>query len=226
MRAPHGPPPAKPPPPANRYGWWIGILAVIIMAYILLNTLRTEGPGSGGPANGKPLPPFATPLALSDLEGDANVATKAGQGGAGKVPACTVRGPEVLNSCALTEDGPTVIGFLFTRGAECTGSFDVMQKLSASTPGVRFAGVIIRGDRDDARKLIRKQGWTFPVGFDQDGAVANVYGIAGCPQVVLAYPGGEVLETVAGRDRAERKLAEHVAALVAAARKRGWTPKG
>jgi hypothetical protein len=224
MRAPHGPPPAAPPPPANRYGWWIGILAVIIMAYILVNTLRTEGPGSGGPAEGKALPPFATPLVLSDLEGDANVATKAGQGGAGEVPACTVRRPDVLNSCALTEGGPVVIGFLFTRGAECTGSFDTMQTLSAANPGVRFAGVIVRGDRDDARQLIRKQGWTFPVGFDQDGGVANVYGIAGCPEVVLAYPGGKVRETVAGRDRAERQLTEHVAALVAAARKRGWTP--
>jgi hypothetical protein len=219
-----GPPPAAPAPGAGRYGWYVGILAVIVMAYILLNTLRTEGPGSGGPEAGTSLPPFAMPLVLSSLEGDANVATKAGQGEAGRVPACTVRGPDVLNSCALGHANPLVVGFLFTRGAECAGSFDQLQRLSARTPGVRFAGVIVRGDREDARALVRKRGWTFPVGFDQDGGVANVYGIAGCPEVVLAYPGGEVRETVAGRDRAERELARRVAALVAESRRRGWRP--
>jgi hypothetical protein len=89
---------------------------------------------------------------------------------------------------------------------------------------VRFAGVIVRGDRGDARTAVREHGWTFPIGFDQDGGVANLYGIAGCPEVVLVYPGGKVRETVAGRDRAERGLAGHVAGLVAGAKARGWKP--
>ena len=130
----------------------------------------------------------------------------------------------MLNSCTLAADGPAVLGFFFTRGAECAGSFDALQRLAAATPGVRFAGVVVRGDRDEARKLVREHGWTFPIGYDHDGQVANLYGVAGCPEVVLAYPGGVVRETVIGRDRAERSLGEHVAALVAAARRRGWRP--
>lgn len=209
---------------SGRNGWWLGLLVFGILVYILINTLRTEGPGSSGPKAGKVLPPFAMPLALSGLEGDANVARQADQGAAGKVPACSIRRADVLNSCVLAEDGPVLLGFLFTRGAKCESSFDAMQRVLDATPGLSVAGVVVRGDRDDARKVIRKHHWTFPIGFDRDGAVANVYGIAGCPEVVLAYPGGKVRETLAGRDRAERDLAKHVRALVAASKQRGWRP--
>ena len=47
-------------------------------------------------------------LAASD-DNYVNVATKAGQGDAGNVPACSVRRPDVLNVCALWERGPVVL---------------------------------------------------------------------------------------------------------------------
>ena len=47
--------------------------AVLALAYITLNTLGTDAPGSRGVPNGEKLPPFAVPLALSNLEGDAQV---------------------------------------------------------------------------------------------------------------------------------------------------------
>lgn len=220
---PPPPPPAR-PAGASRYGWLVGVLAVVILAYILLNTLRTKGPGAEGPQPGTRLAPFAAPLILSALDGDANVAARPNSGRAGKVPACNLRRPDVLTSCGLSARGPVVLGFYFTRGARCEGSFDVMQKLAARMPGVQFAGVVVRGDRDKERKTVRDHGWTFPIAYDHDGGLANVYGIAGCPEVVLAYPGGVVRGTVVGRDRAERDLAGHVAGLVAASRARGWRP--
>jgi hypothetical protein len=220
-----GPPPPARPVTTGRYTWYVGILAVIILGYILVNSLRT--PDNDAPQASAQLAPFAAPAVLSDLEGDVNLATPDHTGDeVGKVPACDVRRPDVVNSCALVEDAPLVLGFLFTRGAECEGSFDRLQALQATERGVHFAGVIVRGDRDEARDLVRKRGWTFPIAFDRDGGLANRYGIAGCPEVVLAYPGGRVRETISGRDRAERELGRHVAALVAAARKRGWRPKG
>lgn len=204
----------SPPPPArpvntSRFSWYVGILAVVVLGYILVNTLRTES--NDAPSAGSVVRPFAVPLALSELDGDANVATKDNLGAAGEVPACSIDRPDVLTVCP---DGrPLVIGFYFSRGASCAGSFDAIQRLQARFPGVTFAGVVIKGDRDDVRDTIREHGWTFPVGYDRDGAVANVYGVAGCPEVVLADGRGRVRETVLGRDRAERELAEHVAAL-------------
>ena len=221
VQDPPPPPPAR-PPGASRYGWFIGVVVVLIMAYIAINTLRTNGPGASGPKPGARLHPFAAPLVLSGLDGDANVATKPHSGGAGAVPACSVHRPDAVNSCDLWAKGPLVLGFYFTRGAQCSGSFDVMQKLDARTPGVQFAGVIVRGDRGDARSVVRKHHWTFPIAYDRDGGIANLYGIAGCPEIVLAYPGGVVRKTIEGRDRAERRLESYVRALVSASVARGW----
>jgi len=207
----------------GRPGVWVGLLGFVILVYILVNTLRTES--TREPASGGTLPAFATPLALSDLEGDANVATKAGQGAAGKVPACSIKRPDVLNSCTLNDDRPAVIGFLVTRGGNCSPSFDALQRVAKAHPEIGVAGVIIRGDRDAARKMVREHGWTFPVGFDQDGAVANIYGIAVCPETVLAYPGGKVRETLIGSGDAVRDLGKRVDQLIAAAKQRGWKPQ-
>lgn len=204
----------------NRNGWWVGILVFGIMVYILLNGLSTEGPGSLGPRVGERMPDFAAPLIESSLDGDANLATAGNLGDAGPVPACQVDGP-VLNICRLRSGAPVVLGFYFTR-SDCAGSFDELQELQGRFPAVRFAGMVVRGDRDDARKTVRERGWTFPIGYDRDGAVANVYGIAVCPEVVLAYPGGEVRRTVAGD--AAGVLETQVELLVEASRERGWRP--
>jgi hypothetical protein len=188
----------------------VGVLVVMILAYITVNTLRSHHFGPSGPNTGSRLPGFAAPLVFSSLDGRANT--------------CAVHLRGAVNICDVSHRGPLVLGFLFTRGAKCDGSFDAMQRLSATTPGVQFVGVIIRGDRDTAKKLVREHGWSFPVAYDVDGTVANAYGVAGCPDVVLAYPGGKVRGTLLGRDRAERQLAVHVRGLVAAAKRRGWRP--
>ena len=82
--------------------------------------------GVGRAGGGLQLPPFAAPLALGPLDGDVNVARKPDQGAAGKRPACTVRGPGILNSCELGERGPFALAFLATRGAQCTRELDVL----------------------------------------------------------------------------------------------------
>ena len=166
---PTGPPPPARPPGTGSYIWLVGVLAVVILTYILVNTLRTEHHGPGGPSPGSRMPGFAAPLVLSSLEGAPN--------------RCTVHLRDAVNICDLYKGRPVVLGFLFTRGAKCSGSFDAMQRLSATMPGVGFVGVIVAGARDNARKLVHKHKGSFPIGFD-DGRVANAYGVAGCPEVV------------------------------------------
>ena len=98
-----------------------------------------------GIAPGHMLPPFAVPLALGSLQGDANIATHADQGAAGKVPACTVRGPQVLNVCELYEQGPVVLA-LFVDGGSCPAVLGDMQTLARVVPGRA-----LRGGRDQGR---------------------------------------------------------------------------
>jgi peroxiredoxin len=214
------PPPAR--PPTRRYGWIVGVVGLLLIAYITLNTLRTQG--REAPQEGKQLPPFATPLAVSSLNGDANVARKSDSGASGKRPACEVRGDDVFNVCDLAARSPLVLAFFITRGGtECRRQLDVIQRVQGRFPGVRFAAVAVRGNRGDLRTLIRRRGWTFPIGFDRDGAVANLYGVAVCPTIVFAYPRRLTMVTDFGY-LGEAKLAARVRALVTASERRGWRP--
>lgn len=192
--------PVPPPPGASRYGWFVGVVAVLVLALIGLNTLRTESNGSAGLKKGSTAPPFAAPLVFSSFADDAdvNVARKSGQGGAGNVPACSVTDAGVLNLCRLYAARPAVLAFTATRGSQCIRQMDIIQRLRAQFPGVAFAAVAIRGDRGDLRKLVRNHRWTFPVAYDHDGILANLYGIAVCPQLTFIRRNGRVADTAVG----------------------------
>jgi hypothetical protein len=186
----------------------VGVLFLAAVVGITINTLQTDGPGSRGVPAGDPLPPFAAPLATSDVDPDtdANVAVE------GEHPACEVRGPHVLNSCELAERGPVVLAFLATRSGRCERQIDALDRIRARFPGVRFAAVAIRADRDDLRRTIRRRRWNLPVAYDHDGAVSNLYAVAVCPTIVFAHRGGKVAETTLG-SVGERELIRRVARL-------------
>jgi len=197
--------PVPPPPGASRYGWFLGVVAVLVLALIGLNTLRTQSNGSAGLKKGSTAPPFAAPLVFSSFPDDAdvNVARKVGQGGgAGKVPACDVTGSGVLNLCRLYSQHPTVLIFTATRGGQCIQQMDIVQGLRAQFPGVAFAAVAIRGSRGDLKRLTRDHHWTFPVAYDHDGVLANLYGLAVCPQLTFIRRSGRVADTAVGVVRA------------------------
>lgn len=217
--------PAIPGPRGSRYGWFVGVVALLILALITVNTIVTNPNGSRGIAPGHQLPPFAVPLALGSLKGDANIATRPHQGSAGNRPACSVRGPQVFNICQLYERGPVVLA-LFVASGSCPQVLDDMQRMSPAFPGVQFGAVAIGGNRGHVRSLIRTHGWTFPVGYSRDVAVANLYKLATCPQVTLAYPGGTVAQEALLSRPAPSVLRADVASLVAGARARGWQGAG
>jgi hypothetical protein len=181
-----------------RYGWFVAAAAFALIVYVSLNTLRSDHTSSRGPKPNSRVPPFAAPLALGDVDGDVNVARKAGEGEAGNRPACSVRGPGILNSCQLAERGPFVLAFLATRGTKCTRQLDLLERARAAHPDVQIAAVAIRGDRGDLRALVRSHGWRFPVAYDHDGILANLLGVAVCPLIVYALPGGVVRESTVG----------------------------
>jgi hypothetical protein len=188
--------PAPPPGTTSQATWLLGVVVVVVLVYITVNTLRTDAPGSRGVRAGAKLPPFAAPVADSTLQGDANVLVRRAQG----VPAaCQVRGPRVFNVCQAAERGPLVLGFMATRSQSCVDEVDVLDDLQARFRDVRFAVVAIRGNRGDVRRLIRRHGWTLPVAYDHDGAVSNAYAIAICPTITFARRGGIVTRTLLGR---------------------------
>jgi hypothetical protein len=204
-------------------GWLVGVVGVVVVAYITVNTLRTESVGSRGPAVNERLPPFAMPLALSRSDADANIATRPDSGPEGSRPACRVRGRQILNVCELAERGPVVLAFLVTRSDRCEDQVDVLDEVAPRHPDVRFAAVAVRGEHDKLREIVRERGWRLPVGYDHDGAVASIYGIAVCPTVTFARRGGEVAGT-ALEFLDEHALSARVDALAAGRPLPGATP--
>jgi len=191
--------------PRSRFAWLVGFVAVIVVAAVSVHGSRPDAPGARGLKAGAALPPFAVPLATSDIvcddaddPCDANVARAAGQGDAGNRPACAVRGPTVLNVCQINERGPLVLGLIASRAASCTSAFDRLATIARGRSGLQVAAVVIGGSLSDAREVIREHGWRFAVGWDRDGALAALYGVAACPYVTVARADGRVQGTLAG----------------------------
>jgi hypothetical protein len=194
----------------------VGVLALVILALITLNTILTKPNGGAGIAPGAPLAPFAVPLVTGNLQGAANVATAPNPH-----PACTVRGPRILNVCELYERGPVVLA-LFVDSGGCEGVVEDLQTLAPSFPGVRFAAVAIKGGRSELRAFVSSHRLTFPVGIDEEGTLAAPYKLASCPQVTFAYPGGRVQSKALLYRPPLATLRARVSELVAAAAARGW----
>jgi hypothetical protein len=209
------------PAPGARYGRYVLVLALLILVLIAIKTVTTNPSGLRGIEPGHRVPPFAVPLAVGSLNGDANVATHANDGEAGRVPACSVRGPEILNICQLYEQGPVVL-VLFVDGGSCPDILGDLQALAPSFPGVRFAAVAIKGNRDQLRRLVRTRHLSLPVGIDSDGVLATLYQLVSCPQVTFAYPGGVVQSSALLTRPTRATLRARLSELVAAARARGW----
>lgn len=210
-RDPDLPPPGDGPPErpqarlqagASKYGWFVGVVGVLVLALLLINSYGRDGPEGLGVDPGAGAPPFAAPLALSPLaaadSNDVNVAVKADQGDAGRVPACSVRRPDVLNFCALYEKGPVVLALFAPRSQECTEQLDQLDDAARRHPEVSFAAVSIRGKLEDVRRLVRDRRWSFPVGYDDDGVLANAYGVVVCPQLSFVRRGGGLADSALG----------------------------
>jgi hypothetical protein len=207
-----------------RYGRYLFLLALLIIVLLTINRSLTKGGIATGVRAGQVIPPFALPLASGTVNGDADVATHPNEGAAGRVPACAERGAGIMNVCELYEKGPLVLA-LFVTSSSCPAVLGEMQAIAAAFPGVNFAGVGIKGQREAVRKLIAQKGLrSVQVGLDSDGELASLYQVVSCPQVTFVLPGGAADGAALLSTPSPQLLRSRVAALVAAARARGWRP--
>lgn len=217
------------PKPGSRYSIVVGLLFLALIVVAFANTITTPDSGTLGldeENTDLPLPEFAVPAALGDLEGDANIyQDDCGTSelpcpeDAERTPACRVELPDVIRVCDLF-GRPLVISFWFTRGGDCEAQQDVVSAVSERYRGrVNFLSLNVRDDRDQVRALARERGWTMPVGHDRDGAVSSLYRVGGCPTFVFAYPGG-LLERATIGELDAAALSRGVERLLADSRRR------
>jgi hypothetical protein len=216
--------------PRRRYAWLLGIVAILVAGWLLMTATRPVGPGATGLPAGARLPPFAVVRATSDVvcdsdedPCDANVARGRDQGEAGRRPACEVRGPTVLDVCELTERGPLVLGLMVTRDKACVRTLDALTALPRRHAGLQVAIVGLRGGLEELRRVVRARGWRVAVGWDRDGVLASLYGVATCPYIAVARWHGRVQATLLGPGVAAT-LERAVDRAVDASRRAGWRP--
>jgi len=161
----------------------IGIgIAVVISAVLFI----TRGVGTIGIPPGQRLHWFVAPLATSTLKGDANLSPRCDPGHPN---------PRALNLCRwLTRRAPVVLGLFVPASGDCVRQIDAMQAVSRqlSRRSVQFAAVAVHTGRSSAATLVHSHHWTFPVAYDRDGALGEIYGVEVCPMVELATRGGIV----------------------------------
>jgi hypothetical protein len=202
------------PRPGNKYAWLVGILLFMGLGVLLFaQTLPNQGEGLEGPEKGSRLKVFAAPLALGNVEGDANVCQREPcPEQAGGRPACSLTSEELVNLCELRKK-PLVLTVIFDRGADCYPQVDRTERIRRDLSDVNFATLFFtRKERGEIRRLVQARGWQQPVGVDRDGAVANLYGVGGCPTTIFARAGGEVVDTKLG-NLTEDELRRRAAAL-------------
>lgn len=202
------------PRAGNKYAWLVGILMLMGLGLLLfVQTLPNQGEGLEGPQKGSRLKAFAAPSALGNVEGDANVCQREPcPKQAGGRPACSLTSEEVVNLCELRKK-PLVLTVIFDRGADCYPQVDRTERVRRDFGDVNFATLFFtRKERGEIRRLVQARGWRQPVGVDRDGAVANLYGVGGCPTTIFARAGGEVVDTKLG-NLTEDELRRRAAAL-------------
>jgi hypothetical protein len=212
----------------DRYSIAVGL---VFLTVVVVATLKTLGGGGGDETLGIdrlearwPLPEFAVPAAAGRLEGDANVAQD-DCGSAGipcpedppREPACEIDTPGALRVCDYF-GRPLVISFWFSDGGGCVDQQDVVDRVSRRYRGrVNFLSLDVRDDRGTVRGILAERGWTMPVGYDRDGAVAALYRVGGCPTFAYAYPGGTLQGASVG-DLTAPQLEARVRKLLSATR--------
>jgi thiol-disulfide isomerase/thioredoxin len=200
--APHPPPIIDTRP----YRWMIGIFGLVLVIAISIYQFASHGIGTPGVAAGQRLHFFVAPLATSHLNLPANAN-----------PRCDPAHPnrQGLNVCGRT---PIVLAFFAIGSGDCERQVGTLQALSRefAASAVQFAAVAVRGGPSETAKLVRKRGWTIPVGYDEDGRIGDIYGIAVCPIVELAYRGGIVAQRLIGNHWVTAAaLRTHVQAMLA-----------
>lgn len=161
----------------------IGIgIAIVISALLFI----TKGVGTIGVPPGHRVHWFVAPLATSTLTGDVNLN-----------PRCNPArpNPRALNLCPwLARRVPVVLGLFVPASGDCVRQIDTMQAVfhRFSRRSVQFAAVAVRTSHSSAASLVRSHHWKFPVAYDRDGALGEIYGVEVCPMVELVRRGGIV----------------------------------
>jgi hypothetical protein len=206
---------------ARPYSIAVGVVFLAVLLFAGINAVRNSGEAVLGPEKGRQIPLFAAPASTGAEDADANIDQGEVVNGRRRGSACEIEGSrrDVVRICDYF-DRPLVIVGWFTKGCEsCRRQLDTVERVRRRVRGVHFVGLDIRDSKQNAREEVLEHGWRFPMAFDRDGAVSQLYGIGGGPTIIFAYPDGIASDVYLG-ELDERSLERRARALRAGAKRR------
>jgi thiol-disulfide isomerase/thioredoxin len=112
------------------------------------------------------------------------------------LPTQTLNPPTV--SLANLRGHPVLINFWASWCHPCMKEAPDLQRFASRETGVRLVSVDTGDNASDARKFIRRYGWTFPVLRDPTNAVGDRYGIPGLPTTFVVDSRGRIVAKLIG----------------------------
>jgi peroxiredoxin len=122
-----------------------------------------------------------------------------------------------------------VLDFWASWCGPCVAELPHIQELWEKLEGkeVLFIGVNLDRSVEDAERMARQKGLTFPSVRDEGGSVANAYGVRGIPCLVIIDADGKVVGRKLGYDPAVTEMLEtEILKLLASAEPEQGAPAG
>jgi cytochrome c biogenesis protein CcmG/thiol:disulfide interchange protein DsbE len=100
---------------------------------------------------------------------------------------------------------PVVVNFWASWCEPCQKETPTLVAFSKAHPGIDVVGIAVNDAPADSRRFARKMAIPYPVGVDEDGGVAEDFGVTGLPVTVIVDGEGRVADTFFG-EIARRQL--------------------
>jgi cytochrome c biogenesis protein CcmG/thiol:disulfide interchange protein DsbE len=139
-----------------------GIAALTLAALAAVVLIQ---PASSRPTSVRPDVSVAGVAATGDLAPTFTVEELSGRGEATFVPG-----------------QPTVLTFWASWCAPCRKEFPLLSRAQQTNPDIRVLGVVYKDIPADARSFVTETGATWPNAIDDDGDLAQAYGVRAIPQ--------------------------------------------
>ncbi|HWJ64618.1 MAG TPA: TlpA disulfide reductase family protein [Acidimicrobiales bacterium] len=99
---------------------------------------------------------------------------------------------------SFLDDGPTVINFWASTCPPCVAEMPLLEEVSGDNPDVAFVGVATLDKVDDAKKLAKQTGITYPWVLDDTGETAYEADGTTLPTTILLNADAEVIDSHVG----------------------------
>ncbi len=112
------------------------------------------------------------------------------------LPTQTLHPPMV--GLASLRGRPVLVNFWASWCHPCQKEAPELERFAREGAGIRLVGVDTGDNARDARRFIRRYGWSFPVLRDSDNSVGDHYGIPGLPTTFALDARGRIVSKLVG----------------------------